>query len=55
MIELRHVSKQYRTRKGAFDALIDINLRIDDGDMFGIIGESGAGKSTLARFATAWG
>ena len=49
MIELRHVSKQYRTRKGAFDALIDINLRIDDGDMFGIIGESGAGKSTLVR------
>ena len=49
MIEIAHVNKQYKTRKGAFDALIDINLRIEDGDMFGIIGESGAGKSTLVR------
>lgn len=49
MIEIKHVSKQYKTRDGLFDALSDINLHIDDGDMFGIIGESGAGKSTLVR------
>lgn len=49
MIEAKHVSKHYRTRKGTLRALDDVNLVIEDGDMFGIIGESGAGKSTLVR------
>ncbi|MBR1830180.1 MAG: ATP-binding cassette domain-containing protein, partial [Atopobiaceae bacterium] len=49
MIEMKHVSKHYRTRKGALRALDDVNLVIEDGGMFGIIGESGAGKSTLVR------
>ncbi len=30
-------------------ALDDINLEIQDGDIYGIIGMSGAGKSTLVR------
>ncbi len=32
-----------------FDALRDVNLTINDGDIYGIIGMSGAGKSTLVR------
>ena len=49
MIEIRQLSKTYRTQTGSFDALRDINLTIADGDIYGIIGMSGAGKSTLVR------
>ena len=33
----------------AHHALRNVNLTINDGDVFGIIGASGAGKSTLVR------
>ena len=49
MIELKALSKTFQTADGTVDALQDINLTIDDGDIFGIIGMSGAGKSTLVR------
>ena len=49
MIEIRNVSKMYHTDHGDFLALDNINLKIEDGDIFGIIGISGAGKSTLIR------
>ncbi|MCL2136117.1 MAG: ATP-binding cassette domain-containing protein [Coriobacteriia bacterium] len=49
MIELRHLYKTYQTRQGPYEALKDINLTIEDGDIHGIIGVSGAGKSTLVR------
>ena len=49
MIEIKHLSKRFKTSVGEVDALKDINLTIDDGDIFGIIGMSGAGKSTLVR------
>lgn len=49
MIEIRNVSKIYETRQGAFTALNNVSLTIEDGDVFGIIGLSGAGKSTLVR------
>ncbi|MCL1846903.1 MAG: ATP-binding cassette domain-containing protein [Coriobacteriia bacterium] len=49
MIELRGLGKTFRSKSGAHGALKDINLVIDDGDIFGIIGLSGAGKSTLVR------
>ena len=49
MIELQHLSKTFRTDGGAVEALKDINLRIENGDIYGIIGMSGAGKSTLVR------
>ena len=45
MIELKHITKLY----GSFKALDDINLTIQDGEIFGIVGQSGAGKSTLVR------
>ncbi len=46
MIELKHIHKSY---DGHVIALDDINLTIQDGEIFGIIGQSGAGKSTLVR------
>ena len=49
MIELRGLGKTFRSKSGAHGALKDINLVIDDGDIFGIIGLYGAGKSTLVR------
>ena len=49
MIELKNVCKIYSSAKSEFTALNKINLTIEDGDVFGIIGLSGAGKSTLVR------
>ena len=49
MIEIKNVCKNYETRQGTFTALQNINVTIEDGDVFGIIGLSGAGKSTLVR------
>lgn len=49
MIELRNLSKSFRTADGPVDALRQVNLTINNGDIYGIIGMSGAGKSTLVR------
>ena len=48
-IELRGLSKVYQIPGGEVQALNDINLTIEQGDIYGIIGMSGAGKSTLIR------
>ncbi len=49
MIELRDLSKEFKTAKSDIFAVRDVNLTIEDGEIFGIIGFSGAGKSTLVR------
>ena len=49
MIEIEHLNKTYPSPGGDIHALRDVNLRIEDGEIFGIIGLSGAGKSTLVR------
>jgi D-methionine transport system ATP-binding protein len=49
MIELANVSKIYSTASGGFTALKNVNLKVNAGEIFGIIGKSGAGKSTLIR------
>lgn len=49
MIEIKHLGKTYESKNGSITALDDINLEIEDGEIFGIIGLSGAGKSTLVR------
>ena len=49
MIELKNVSKSFDTAEGKVDALKDVSITIEDGDIYGIIGMSGAGKSTLVR------
>jgi polar amino acid transport system ATP-binding protein len=45
MIEVRHLSKKF----GELQALDDINLTVNDGDIICLIGPSGSGKSTLCR------
>ncbi|MBO4914156.1 MAG: ATP-binding cassette domain-containing protein [Oscillospiraceae bacterium] len=49
MIEIKNLSKTFRTADGEVAALRDVSLSIPDGDIFGVIGMSGAGKSTLVR------
>ncbi|MBE6541749.1 MAG: ATP-binding cassette domain-containing protein [Ruminococcaceae bacterium] len=49
LIELKHVTKSFRTDTGDIDAVNDVTLTIEKGDIYGIIGLSGAGKSTLVR------
>ena len=49
MIEIKHLTKTFSSASGDVEALKDISLTIEDGDIFGIIGMSGAGKSTLVR------
>ena len=48
MIKLENITKTY-DGKAQVHALKGINMAIDDGEIFGIIGKSGAGKSTLVR------
>ena len=48
-IEIKNLTKIFEIKGHKVIALNDINLSIDKGDVFGIIGMSGAGKSTLVR------
>lgn len=48
-IEVKHLSKTFEQKGITVHALQDINLNIEAGDIYGIIGMSGAGKSTLVR------
>jgi len=49
MITVKNVSKTFNTPTGKVEVLKNIHFKIDQGDIFGIIGFSGAGKSTLIR------
>ena len=49
VIEVKHLSKTFEQKGIVVEALKDINLNIEAGDIYGIIGMSGAGKSTLVR------
>ena len=46
-IEVKHLTKTFEQKGLHVEALKDINLTIEAGDIYGIIGMSGAGKSTL--------
>ena len=48
-IEIKNLKKVFEIKGHSIIALDNINLSIEKGDIFGIIGMSGAGKSTLVR------
>jgi ABC-type lipoprotein export system ATPase subunit len=52
LVDLRDVSKAYRTPAGDFPALKAINLTINRGQYVGLVGKSGSGKSTLINMLT---
>ncbi|WP_078429955.1 methionine ABC transporter ATP-binding protein [Alkalihalobacterium alkalinitrilicum] len=49
MINLSGIRKLFKTKDGIVTAVDHVDLNINDGEIYGIIGYSGAGKSTLIR------
>lgn len=49
MIQLIDISKTFNSKTRDVQAVKNVNMTIEDGDVFGVIGFSGAGKSTLIR------
>nr|WP_197969832.1 methionine ABC transporter ATP-binding protein [Mesobacillus harenae] len=49
VISIKNVKKIYPSKDGPVTAVDDVNLAIENGEIFGVIGYSGAGKSTLIR------
>lgn len=49
MILLENVKKIYKSKSGDVTAVDNANLKIEKGEIFGVIGYSGAGKSSLIR------
>jgi D-methionine transport system ATP-binding protein len=49
MISINRVKKIYPSKQGRVTAVDDVNLDVNEGEIFGVIGYSGAGKSTLIR------
>jgi cell division transport system ATP-binding protein len=52
LILLKDVERRYFSNKQEINALIKINLQIDNGEFVSLVGPSGAGKSTLIRLLT---
>ena len=49
VLEGKNLYKRYRRREIRVDALSDVSLTLEEGEVLGIVGESGSGKSTLLR------
>jgi oligopeptide/dipeptide ABC transporter ATP-binding protein len=47
LLELRNLSTEFPTRRGTVRAVEDVSLRLEPGEILGIVGESGCGKSTV--------
>src|SRR5499427_3092671 len=52
LLEIKHVSVDYRAESGTVHALTDVSLTLERGQILGLAGESGSGKSTLGYAIT---
>src|SRR5690242_7383904 len=46
-LELRSLTKEFAGKSGAVQAFVDVDLRVEAGELVCIVGASGCGKSTL--------
>lgn len=53
IVEFKDAEKHFKTPSGTVAAVDGVTLRINRGEIFGVIGYSGAGKSTLVRMINA--
>ena len=49
MIELKNIEVTFQNEENSVQAVKDVSLSVEKGDIYGIVGYSGAGKSTLVR------
>lgn len=49
LLKLEHLSIDYKVKNGHLSAVNDVNLSINRGEIFAVVGESGCGKSTVAH------
>jgi capsular polysaccharide transport system ATP-binding protein len=49
VISIENLSKVYHTRRGPYVVLDEVDLQVEKGEKWGVIGRNGAGKSTLIR------
>jgi peptide/nickel transport system ATP-binding protein len=52
LLEIKHLSVDYRAESGTVHALTDVSLTLERGQILGLAGESGSGKSTLGYAIT---
>ena len=51
MLEIENLKTNFNTYDGVFKALDGVNLKIEDGEIFGLVGETGSGKSVTCYSA----
>jgi len=49
LLDLKNVSVEYKLSNGSLKAVDQVSLKIESGDIVGLVGESGCGKSTLIK------
>ncbi len=49
IIETRGLSKSFKSRRGVVEAVKGVDMRVDEGEIFGFLGPNGAGKTTTMR------
>lgn len=49
MLQTTNLTKTYKGREGAIHALAELNLQVEEGEIFGLLGPNGAGKTTAVK------